>query len=43
MANTILNAGYLQFDNKLSDVLRVVWGLRVTWPWLRNRSTSRAS
>jgi hypothetical protein len=43
MANTILNAGYVQFDNKLSDVLRAVWGLRVTWPWLRNRSTSRAS
>ena len=29
MANTILNAGYVQFDNKLSDGLRVVWGLRV--------------
>ena len=29
LANTILNAGYLQFDNKLSDGLRVVWGLRV--------------
>ena len=29
LANTILNAGYLQFDNKLSDALRVVWGLRV--------------
>jgi outer membrane receptor for ferrienterochelin and colicin len=29
MANTILNAGFLQFDNKLSDGLRVVWGLRV--------------
>ena len=29
LANTILNAGFLQFDNKLSDGLRVVWGLRV--------------
>lgn len=29
LANTILNAGYLQFDNKLSDALRVVWGIRV--------------
>ncbi len=29
LANTILNAGYFQFDNKLSDGLRVVWGLRV--------------
>jgi outer membrane receptor protein involved in Fe transport len=29
MANTILNAGYLQLDNKLSEALRVVWGLRV--------------
>ncbi len=29
MANTILNAGYLQFDNQFSDALRVVWGLRV--------------
>ncbi len=29
LANTILNAGYIQFDNKLSDGLRVVWGLRV--------------
>ncbi len=29
MANTILNAGYVQFDNKLTDALRVVWGLRV--------------
>ena len=29
LANTILNAGYVQFDNKLSDGLRVVWGLRV--------------
>ncbi|MEJ7770243.1 MAG: TonB-dependent receptor, partial [Chitinophagaceae bacterium] len=29
MANTILNAGFLQFDNQLSAPLRVVWGLRV--------------
>ncbi len=29
MANTILNAGYLQFDNELADKLRLVWGLRV--------------
>lgn len=29
MANTILNAGYLQLDNQFSDVIRVVWGLRV--------------
>lgn len=29
VANTILNAGFLQFDNKLSEGLRVVWGLRV--------------
>jgi outer membrane receptor protein involved in Fe transport len=29
LANTILNAGYLQFDNKISEGLRVVWGLRV--------------
>ena len=29
LANTILNAGYLQFDNKLSEKLRIVWGLRV--------------
>ena len=29
LANTILNAGYLQIDNKLSDIVRVVWGLRV--------------
>ena len=29
LANTILNAGYVQFDNKFSDGLRVVWGLRV--------------
>jgi outer membrane receptor for ferrienterochelin and colicin len=29
LANTILNAGYVQFDNKLSEGVRVVWGLRV--------------
>jgi len=29
MANTILNAGFLQFDNQFTDKLRVVWGLRV--------------
>ena len=29
LANTILNAGFLQFDNQFSDKLRVVWGLRV--------------
>ncbi len=29
MANTILNAGFLQFDNQLARNLRVVWGLRV--------------
>jgi len=29
MANTILNAAFLQFDNQFSPALRVVWGLRV--------------
>lgn len=29
MANTILNAGFLQFDNQFGNKLRVVWGLRV--------------
>src|SRR4029077_12443248 len=29
MANTILNSGFLQFDNQFSKSLRVVWGLRV--------------
>lgn len=29
IANSILNAGFLQLDNKLSDKLRIVWGLRV--------------
>lgn len=28
MANTILNAGYIQFDNQLSNAFRVVWGVR---------------
>ncbi len=29
LANTILNAGFIQFDNQFSKTLRVVWGLRV--------------
>lgn len=29
LANTILNAGYIQFDNEFFTKLRVVWGLRV--------------
>ena len=29
MANTILNAGFLQMDNQFTKDLRVVWGLRV--------------
>ncbi|MCW3092050.1 MAG: TonB-dependent receptor [Ferruginibacter sp.] len=29
LANTILNAGFLQFDNQLVNNIRVVWGLRV--------------
>ncbi len=29
MANTILNAGFLQFDNQFTKNLRVVWGVRV--------------
>lgn len=28
IANTILNAGFLQFDNQLSKKLRAAWGLR---------------
>lgn len=28
MANTILNAGFIQFDNNFTDWLRVVWGVR---------------
>jgi TonB-dependent receptor len=29
IANTILNAGFLQFDNQVTDKLRVTWGVRV--------------
>jgi|CXWL01.1.fsa_nt_gi TonB-dependent receptor len=29
IANTILNGGFLQFDNQFTKSLRVVWGLRV--------------
>ncbi len=29
LANSILNAGYLQLDNQLSDNFRAVWGVRV--------------
>ena len=29
LANTILNAGYLQFDNQFSNNFRLVWGVRV--------------
>lgn len=29
MANTILNAGFLQMDNQLTKDLRIVWGVRV--------------
>ncbi len=29
MANTILNAGFLQFDNQLTKDLRATWGVRV--------------
>ena len=29
MANSILNAGFLQFDNQFSKKIRLVWGLRV--------------
>ncbi|WP_165871387.1 TonB-dependent receptor [Flaviaesturariibacter flavus] len=28
LANTMLNAGYIQFDNAFSDKLRAVWGVR---------------
>ena len=28
MANTILNAGFIQFDNQLSEKIRLVWGVR---------------
>jgi outer membrane receptor protein involved in Fe transport len=29
LANSILNAGYLQFDNQFSDKWRLIWGVRV--------------
>lgn len=29
MANNILNAGYVQFDNQVSTLLRLIWGLRI--------------
>ena len=29
LANTILNAGFLQLDNQLAENIRIVWGLRV--------------
>ncbi|MBK5271714.1 MAG: carboxypeptidase regulatory-like domain-containing protein, partial [Bacteroidia bacterium] len=29
IANSILNAGFLQFDNQITEQIRVVWGLRV--------------
>jgi hypothetical protein len=29
MANTIMNAGYLQFDNNFGKNLRVIWGVRI--------------
>ena len=29
LANTIMNAGFIQFDNQFSSAFRVVWGLRV--------------
>lgn len=29
LANTILNAGFIQFDNQFAKDLRVVWGVRV--------------
>ncbi|MBC7721371.1 MAG: TonB-dependent receptor [Pedobacter sp.] len=29
LANTILNAGYVQFDNQFAEKLRIVWGVRV--------------
>lgn len=28
MANTILNAGFIQLDNQLSNAFRIVWGVR---------------
>lgn len=29
VANSILNAGFLQFDNQITEKLRAVWGLRI--------------
>jgi len=29
IANTILNAGFIQFDNNFTDWLRILWGVRV--------------
>ncbi len=29
IANTIMNAGYLQFDNQFGSKLRLIWGVRV--------------
>lgn len=29
LANSILNAGFLQFDNEFSKTIRLVWGIRV--------------
>jgi hypothetical protein len=29
IANSILNAGFLQFDNQITDKLKIVWGLRI--------------
>ena len=29
IANSILNAGFLQFDNQVTEKIRVVWGLRI--------------
>ncbi len=29
MANSILNAGFLQFDNQVTEKLKIVWGLRI--------------
>ena len=29
LANTIMNAGYIQFDNQFTKSLRIIWGVRV--------------
>ena len=29
IANSILNAGFLQFDNQITNKLKIVWGLRI--------------